>query len=176
MATFRANATPRFPSSAIPPSLMIYDYLCRNALPGEIEQWEALTFSKYDPEAAAVTFWKAGKWALAVLHPDNTPAAAGGYEEVAPGVWQSWMVGTPRGWAEMWVDIHRTTRALTEALVASGLVRRLQTTALASRTEACEWYTRLGLVQEGIQRGFGAQGQDVAIFGRHIVGADLEVL
>ena len=175
MTVFRANATPRMPASAIPPSLLVYDYLCRNARADEVAQFEALTFAPFDPEAAAVGFWRAGKWAVAVVHPDGTPAAAGGYEQVAPGVWQSWMVGTPRGWDELWLDIHRATRALTETLVASGLARRLQTNALASRTQAHAWYLRLGLEPEGVMRGFGANGEDVAFFGRRIAGADEEV-
>jgi len=164
------------PASVIRPSLETLVYLCRNALPAEVEQYAALTFAEYDAEAAATAFWRAGKWSLGVAHPDGTPAAAGGYEQVAPGVWQSWMVGTVRGWREMWVDIHRATRYLTEALVDSGLARRLQTMALAKRTEACEWYERLGLIYEGTMRGFAADGQDVVMYGRAIPGAEQEVL
>lgn len=164
------------PRSVITPSLTVLEYLCARARPDEVEQYAALTFGPYDPEAAAVAFWRSGKWALAVAHPSGEPAAAGGYEEVAPGVWQSWMVGTEKGWREMWVDIHRATRFLTETLVDSGLARRLQTTALAKRAEARKWYERLGLQYEGTMRGFAAGGEDVAFYGRVIPGADVEVL
>ena len=86
------------------------------------------------------------------------------------------MVGTERGWREMWVDIHRATRFLTETLVDSGLARRLQTNALAKRTEAIKWYKRLGLEYEGTMRGAGAGGEDVAFFGRVVPGADEETI
>ena len=164
------------PRSVVAPKLEALLYLCQRARPDEVEQYEALTFGEYDPEAAATAFWRAGKWALAVAHPDGRPAAAGGYEEVAPGVWQSWMVGTPDGWREMWVDIHRATRYLTEALVDSGLARRLQTNVLAKRSEARAWYERLGLIYEGTMVGFAAGGEDVAFYGRKIPGASEEVL
>lgn len=165
---------PSKPRSVITSSLSVLTYLCERARPDEIEQFEALTHTPYDPEAAAVAFWRSGKWSLAVAHPNGEPAAAGGYEQVQPGVWQSWMVGTVKGWEEMWIDIHRTTRFLTEALVDSGLARRLQTNALAKRAEALEWYTRLGLQYEGTMRGAGAMGEDVAWFGRVVPGADEE--
>lgn len=164
------------PRSVVQPKLEALLYLCQRARPDEIDQYAALTFQPYDPEAAATAFWRAGKWSLAVAHPDGRPAAAGGYEEVAPGVWQSWMVGTPEGWQEMWVDIHRATRYLTEALVDSGLARRLQTNVLAKRTEARQWYERLGLSYEGTMRGFANGGEDVAFYGRVIPGALEEVL
>lgn len=170
------QTTPRKPRSIITPSLAVLSYLCVRARPDEIEQFEAMTHAPYDPDAAAVAFWSAGKWSLAVAHPDGEPAAAGGYEQVQPGVWQSWMVGTEKGWGEMWVDIHRATRFLTEALVDSGLVRRLQTNVVATRTEAIKWYERLGLEYEGTMRGAGAGGEDIAWFGRVIPGASEEVV
>jgi len=170
------KTNPVKPRSVITPSLMVLEYLCARARPDEVDQYEAITGRDYDPEAAAVAFWSGGKWALAVAHPDGRPAAAGGYEQVSEGVWQSWMVGTPEGWAEMWIDIHRATRFLTEALVDSGLARRLQTNALAERKQAHEWYKRLGLKYEGTMVGLAHDGRDVAFFGRHIPGADVEVL
>lgn len=168
--------SPSKPRSVITPSLQVLLYLCERARTDEIEQFEALTHTPYSAEAAAVAFWRAGKWSLAVAHPNGEPAAAGGYEQVQPGVWQSWMVGTERGWREMWVDIHRATRFLTETLVDSGLARRLQTNALAKRTEAIKWYKRLGLEYEGTMRGAGAGGEDVAFFGRVVPGADEETI
>lgn len=170
------KTSPVKPRSVITPSLSVLLYLCERARPDEIEQFEALTGTEYDPEAAAVGFWSSGKWALAVAHPNGEPAAAGGYEQVQPGVWQSWMVGTEKGWAEMWVDIHRTTRFLTESLVDSGLARRLQTNVLAKRAEAIKWYGRLGLKYEGTMRGLAANGEDVSFFGRRVAPAAEEVI
>ena len=168
---------PSKPAGVISPTLPVLTYLCERARADEVEQYRELTFSsEYDPEASAVAFWRAGKWALAVADERGVPAAAGGFEEVQPGVWQSWMVGTDEGWEKCWIDIHRATRFLTEKLVDSGLARRLQTTALAKRFEAREWYERLGLSLEGTMRGYSASGLDVVMYGRVISQADTEVL
>lgn len=164
----RMAPKPVKPGSVITASLNVLLYLCERARPDEIDQFEQLTYAPYDPEAAATAFWRAGKVSLAVAHPNGEPAAAGGYEQVSPGVWQSWMVGTEKGWSEMWVDIHRATRFLTETLADSGMARRLQTSALAKRTDALKWYGRLGLTYEGTMRGLAANGEDVAFFGRVI--------
>jgi len=178
MSKFDRNISikPTKPASVITPSLTVLTYLCERARPDEIEQFELITHTEYDPEAAAVGFWKAGKWALAVAHPNGEPAAAGGYEQVQPGVWQSWMVGTEKGWSEMWVDIHRATRFLTETLADSGLVRRFQTNVLAKRHEARKWYERLGLKYEGTMIGLAANDEDIAFYGRHIPPAEKEVI
>ncbi len=169
-----ARISPSAPRSVVRADLSVLDYLCARARPDEIDQFEALTGTKYNPEAAAVGFWSSGPWSIAVAHPSGEPAAAGGYEEVSPGLWQSWMVGTEKGWDEMWIDIHRATRFLTEKLVDSGVVRRLQTTALAERTEARRWYERLGLHHEGTMRGMAYDGRDVVMYGRHVPAEEVQ--
>lgn len=169
-------AIPSKPRGVISPTLDVLSYLCARARPDEVEQYRELTFREYDPDEAAVGFWRGGKWALALALPTGEPAAAGGFEEVQPGVWQSWMVGTEKGWREGWIDIHRGTRFLIEKLVDSGLAHRLQTTALLKRSDACRWYERLGMEFEGVMRGYSATGLDVAMYGRVIRRADEEVL
>ncbi|MGH8173939.1 MAG: hypothetical protein ACREPX_12420, partial [Rhodanobacteraceae bacterium] len=123
--------------------------------------------SKFDPEVAAVAFMRTPGHKFTILGPDNLPCAAGGYEETAmPGVWQSWMVGSPEGWDTGWRSITKGCRWLMDALFDMG-ARRLQTNALASRTKAIEWYERgLGLTREGTLRQAGAHGEDVAIFSK----------
>ena len=142
-------------------------WLCDRMRPDEIEQYLALTFAeKWDPEVAARGFMNTGGMKFTVLQNDGLPAAAGGYEEVQPGVWQSWMVGTPEGWAEQWRSLTKATRWLMDGLIEQG-ARRLQTTALASRECAIEWYERsLRMTREGTMRGYGRQGEDVAMFAR----------
>ena len=76
----------------------------------------------------------------------------------------------------MWIDIHRATRFVVEKLADSGLARRMQISALASRVDACEWYRRLGFEYEGTMRGMGHDGEDVAWYGRVIPGTKVEVL
>ena len=143
-------------------------YLCEYMRPDEIHQYLALTGAKtYDYEVAARGFMNLGGMKFVVMMDDGfTPAAAGGYSETLPGVWDSWMVGSTEGWAQQWRAITKTTLWLMDGLFELG-ARRLQTNALAERTAAIEWYERsLGLQREGTWRAMGRDGQDVACFSR----------
>lgn len=133
----------------------------------ERAQWLALTGTEWDPDQVAIDhFTRAGiKYAL-VDEDTNEAIVVGGYSPVGPQVWQSWMIGTPEHWERHWFAITKHTRRVMDGLLKSG-ARRLQTTALASRERAIHWYTKgLGLQQEGLLRGFGADGEDVAMFAR----------
>lgn len=125
---------------------------------------------KYDPDTAAqwlVNTWaQSAPYALTVLGKDSMPAAAGGFHPVAPGVWQSWMVGSEAGWAEQWRAMTKATRWLMERLL-SERAHRLQTSAITTRVKAIEWFERsLGMRSEGVWRGFGIRGEDIAHFSR----------
>ncbi len=155
----------RRPDNLLTCSMRVLIYLCENSREDEIEQYRALTGVDYDPEEAAFAFYGYGPMRIALHGPDMKPIAAGGYHEVFPGVWQSWMVGTAEGWEKCWPSIHRGTRWLMQQVMDHGAARRLQTNALASRKKACEWYERLGMKREGVMRGFGAGGEDVVLYG-----------
>jgi len=135
--------------------------------PDEIEQYLAFVPAQtFDHEAAAVGFMNTPGLKFSLLGPDGFPACAGGYHEVLPGVWQSWMVGSCDGWKDGWRSITKASRWVADGLFEAG-ARRLQTNCLASRTRAIEWYERgLKLVREGTWRAYGLQGQDVALFSR----------
>jgi hypothetical protein len=141
-------------------------YLCDRMRKDEIVQYEALTGCKFNPEVASTGFINLPGIKYTVVGANNYPAASGGYHEIIPGVWQSWMVGTEEGWKTNWRSITKATRWLIDGLFEMG-ARRLQTTALASRTEAITWYVAaLGLHYEGCHRAFGANGEDVYAFAR----------
>jgi len=117
---------------------------------------------------ALVNSWAtSAPYAVTVLHADGvTPAAAGGFEPIGQGIWQSWMVGTENGWDEQWRAMTKASRWLIEQLFAQG-ARRIQVNALADRTKAIEWFERsLGLVPDGVWHGHGANGEDIAHFSR----------
>lgn len=150
------------------PSLMLLHYLAANMRQDEALQYTALTGKACDVDRVAVEFWESfnrncgAGWALADKE-TGEPLIAGGYELVVPGVWQSWMVGTPRAWEHHWRDIHRATRSFIDQMLDSG-ARRLQTNALASRIEACAWYEKLGMTKEGEMAHFGINGESVAMY------------
>jgi hypothetical protein len=142
-------------------------YVCDHMRADEVDQYRAVSGAvDYRPDDAAAVFIAMPGHKFTVIGADGLPAACGGYQEVMPGVWQSWMVGTEPGWKTNWRAITKACRWVMEGLFAMD-ARRLQTNSLASRTQAIEWYERgLGLVREGTWREFGAQGQDFACFSR----------
>lgn len=164
----------RRPSCIITPTLDVISFLCRNAREDEVMQYEVLTSREYDADEAAVAFWSSGPFRTAVCDPDGLPIAAGGYEQIMPGVLQSWMVGTQHGWDNHYASIHRATRWLQQTLLDSGKFRRIQTNGLTKRTEACKWYERLGMQLEGIQRAVGANGEDVSMYARVVTMKDAD--
>lgn len=155
----------RKPDTLITASLEVIAYLTKRARLDEIEQYEALIGEEYNHEVAACHFHEAGPFRVAVMGKDGAPSCAGGFRMIVPGVYQSWMVGTETGWANDWREIHRATRWLMTQMIEARVARRFQTNALASRTEACAWYERLGLVYEGTAVGFGQNGEDMAQYG-----------
>lgn len=143
-------------------------YLAHRMRADEIDQYLALTGAeRYDPDVAVRGFINIpGPAKFTVVDRSGAPVVAGGFEEVIPGVWQSWMVGTDEGWAENWRSITKATRWLMDELLAGG-ARRLQTTALANREAAIHWYTNgLGMHQEGRWKNYGRNGEDVVQFAR----------
>lgn len=147
------------------PTMLDLLQLASRARPDEIVQWEALTDTAWDiDEVANCHFNRRG--VKYVLLDGDRPVVAGGYELVGPQVWQSWMIGTMADWGAHWFAITRHTKRFMDDLLTSG-ARRLQTNALASRTEAHHWYTKgLGMQSEGVMRNYGANGEDVAMFSR----------
>lgn len=139
--------------------------LCNSLRQEEIEQYLALSFAhEYDHEVVANGFYNrpGPKFTIEV---GGAPVCSGGYEEVAPGVWQSWMVGTDESWLKHGLSITRGSRWVMSRMFDSYGARRLQTNGLAERELACEWYERgLGLKAEGTWRAFGRNGEDVAAY------------
>lgn len=165
------NKTVRKPDGVITVTMDVLMYLCRNARQDEIEQYEAL-MGPWDPSEAAAWMWDQGAIRIAGATPEGEPVAAGGWRTIIPGVYQSWMVGTQKGWDHHWPLIHRTTRWLMTQLEDQGGARRFQTSALVTRTKACEWYERLGMKREGTMEGYGYGGEAIALYGRVVRGED----
>lgn len=125
---------------------------------------------KYDPDTAAqwlINIWaQSSPYALTVVGSDGLPAAAGGFHPVAPGVWQSWMVGSEQGWAEQWRAMTKSTRWLMDRVLDTH-AHRVQTSAITTRVKAIEWFQRsLGMTPEGVFRGVGIRGESIAHFSK----------
>lgn len=148
------------------PRLVDLMMLAERARPDEIAQYEALVGRQWDRDEVAVGHYNRDGVKFLLTTPDGSPVCAGGWDLIGPDVWQSWMVGTMDDWRAHWRAITKGSRIVMKGLFDAG-ARRLQTNALASRVEACEWYTRALLMQrEGTMRGYGVNGEDVAMFAR----------
>lgn len=155
-------------SSVIQCSLKHLLYLCERMREDERAQYLALSgAATYSPEAAAVGFWETPGLKFAVLGVDGLPAAAGGAEEISPGVWQTWMVGSPEGWSKVWRSLTRAAAWMVGGLLEQDDVRRVQATCLCAREAAARWFERsLGMQSEGVWRRYGRNGEDVCIYAR----------
>lgn len=154
----------RCPANVVPLRPQDVFYLCERMRPDEREQMEA--FFDLEPDAIPLFFLNKGGPKYTLVDERGLPLVCGGWESVGEGVMQSWMVGCPEAWDTHWRSITKASRWIMDALLSHG-IWRLQTTALASRTDALEWYERgLKMQPEGIWRRFGRQGQDVACYAR----------
>lgn len=144
-----------------------FAYLARRIREDEKAQWLALTGARtYEPDDCARNCVMLQGQKFVLVDGSDLPIVAGGFEEVRPDVFQTWMIGTDAGWAQHWRAITMHSRRLMQRLLDQG-ARRLQTYALASRTKAHQWYER-GLRQqyEGTLRQFYADGQDAVLYAR----------
>lgn len=157
----------RPPSNVVAPRNWHYQLLAEQMRPDEVEHWLAMSgATRYDPDVAARGFMSTPGLAFVVLAEDGVPAAAGGFHEIHPGVWRGWMVGSPAGWTAHWRTITKATRWLMGQLFRMG-ARRLFVDTIASRKEACAWYSRaLGMRFEGCLRRAGAGGEDIVFYAR----------
>lgn len=158
------------PSYVVPCSAWHILFLVDNMRADEIEQYIALTgaetYRKDVVVSGMLNMMLTGP-AFTVVGADGLPVSAGGYTEVIPGVYNSWMVGTQAGWDKYWRRITIGTRWVMDFMFEEMGARRLQTSALVSRDAACWWYQKsLKMVPEGVWVRFGRDGEDVACFAR----------
>lgn len=129
----------------------------------ERKQFEALAFRDFDVDVAANAFIGKDGPKFCLVTDKGEPLCAGGFENIAPGVMQSWMLGSYEGWKH-WIDITRGSRWLMGILLSTG-AHRLQGACLSTRIEALEWFKRgLGMDYEGTSKCFGFHGEDVMNF------------
>lgn len=151
------------------PTVFDIGWLSERMRPDEIEQWCALTGSpEYDANAAATSIIATmGPFGFTLLDDDRRPVVCGGFVEDRPGVFQTWMIGTPEGWETQWRGITLHSRRMIDRMLASGRAHRIQTHALHTRTAALAWYERgLKMNREGTLRRYFANGQDAVVFSK----------
>lgn len=155
----------RAPSNLVETTLEHLVYLCRRMRPDEWDQIRAF-YDIDDPDQVAAMIYAKASAKFTVLHEDGTPAVAGGWDCIAPGVWQAWMVGTLVGWERQWRSITKASRWMMATMFERGIARRMEMQSIASRVCAHQWYIDgLKMRFEGVKYGFGRNGEDVHFFG-----------
>lgn len=150
------------------PTAMDLAWLAARMREDEKAQWCALTGrDEYDPDLAARNFIAMPGLTFCLYDRQTMPIAAGGFIEVRPKVWQTWMVGTDEGWAQYWRAITKYARSLGDGLFRDGLAVRIETVALASRERAHRWYAK-GMRQhfEGRHACWFPNGEDAVTYAR----------
>lgn len=162
------TANPPHTITVTAPILEDWAWLARRMRPDEIAQHVAAWGdSEYDPNVAALRFATLAGPTFCFLGEDGLPVAAGGFLPLRAGVYEAWMVGTLERWESHGRALSRAVRRITDRMLAQPGVHRLQITALASRTQAHEWYERaLGYRREAALARYCADGQDAIIFAR----------
>ncbi len=142
--------------------------VCANMRSDEIEQTLAMNFmDKYDHEAVALSIANQPGPKISITDDDARAYLCGGADEVSPGVFHGWMVGTLAGWEQHGGHITKVSLWFMDTLFRDYGARRLQVTSLASRTDACRWYEKwLRMSPEGVKRGYGKNGEDCIEFSR----------
>lgn len=155
----------RCPSNIAPATPLDILWLFPRMRADEQDQLDA--FYEFADEREAQMFFLAKRGPAYTLFDDqHLPVVTGGWESIAPGVMQSWMMCREDAFDGHWRSITKATRWLMDELLSRG-IRRLQTNALATREAACQWYVDgLRMQPEGIWRKFGRGGEDVALFAR----------
>lgn len=146
------------------PKLVDFMHVCYQLPQDEIEQYEAFSGEKFDPDAvAAVYSLRPGPaW---VLTADDKPIVIAGFDRIRPGVWQDWLLSTPVAWEKYWRGVTKYCCRVMDAMLQSE-AHRLQCVSLASRIHAHRWYRPLGLKLEGTLHGYGVNGEDAYMFAR----------
>ncbi len=149
------------------PTLAHLFRICDAMRTDELEQWHALVDPEpFDVEDAVTRLYQQPGVKFTLLGPQGEPLVAGGYIPIGMGNLRSWMVGTQAAWDAHWRSITEGTRFVMDCLLEDGN-KRLETYALASRTLTGKWYERgLGLEKEGVLRGYGHHGEDVAVYAK----------
>lgn len=155
------------PSNLVPARPWHFMHLAEHMRPDEQANWLAITgLEAYDPDVAVKAMLATEGMAFAVLREDGTPAVAGGFTNLRGNAWDGWMVGSLDGWETHWRSITKAVRWLIREMLAQGATR-LAVTTICERLEAREWYERaLGMRCEGILRGAGAHGENMAVYAK----------
>jgi hypothetical protein len=147
------------------PRLRDFAYLADRMRMDEIKQYLATAgLDQYDSDIAAREYANTPGPSWSLIDGEGYPVLAGGFAPVRSGVYECWMMGTDAGWLQHGRAITRIGRRLIRGMLA-GRAHRVQAVVLNELAHVHDWHAKaLGMVNEGIQHGYCANGADVVMF------------
>lgn len=132
----------------------------------EVLQYEQFTGAPWDANhvAAALFLSDGPKWTMA--QEGEFPLAVCGFMPYSPGVWRTWMAAKAGVFETAGRQVTKHCRGVMDYAAAEPSIHRIECRCLSSRQKALDWYPRIGLSFESVQRGSGAFGADVSLFVR----------
>ncbi len=139
--------------------------VCMGLPEDEIEQIEAFTGDKFDPEKVAVDIYVSGgmKWTCRVEE-TSEPLVVAGYSQVGASIWRSFMLANEHAWAEFGGEVTHHVIEVMERVAQGKEHIRLETICLATRKLAQRWYKRIGLERESEMQSYGVNGEDAVMY------------
>lgn len=140
--------------------------VCYRLPASERELFAVFAGSAYSPDDDAVALFS--QQGLHWIFVDGTeiggtrPVAAGGLIRQRAGVYRSWFRASTDAWKA--VGMTRAVREVIANALKSGLAHRIETVTLADRSQAREWYGRIGLQYESTLHGYGVGGEDAVMY------------
>ena len=139
--------------------------VCMGLPEDEIEQIEAFTGNKFDPEQVAVDIYVSGgmKWTCRVEE-TSEPIVVAGYFQVSANVWRSFMLASDHAWEEFGGEVTHHVIGVMKGVTEGKEHIRLETICLAKRKLAQRWYKRIGLTLESKMPSYGVGGEDAVMY------------
>lgn len=139
--------------------------VCKDLPQDEIEQIEAFSGGKFDPEITALQVMSMTglRWTCYELK-SNEPLVVAGFNRVGTKIWRSFMLASNQAWVEHGTEVTMHCRRAVIDLVRGQQHIRLETMCLASRDKARNWYPSIGLEYESHLPAYGAAGETAVLY------------
>lgn len=144
----------------------------------ERAQIESMTGETFSVDGAAIGAYLAAgpKWVIKIADSesdfesgDSIPLVVGGFHQQRPGVWRDFLLTSPLAW-DYAVRVTSFCKKAMDAMLKSGQAHRLEcvvpASRIQSRPELVKWYKILGYNEEGLRRGYCADGSDAMAYTR----------
>ena len=139
--------------------------VCRDLPQDEIDQIEAFSGSRFDPQYMAVDIMSGAgpRWTCKIAE-TGEPIVVAGFDQIGANIWRSFMLATNQAWEKYGGEVTKHARDTVDQLVRGRQHIRLETICLEEREKARAWYPQIGLEYEATLAGYGTKGQSAVLY------------